>query len=331
MTVTKKISSALLLLALMALLIGCGRRHDADEFYVMATANKAIPYWQTASTGFIEAARQMGVKSQVIGPDNYDPNGEKDEFHRILAQKPTGIIVSAADPELMKPEIDAAIAQGVAVITIDTDSPTSNRLFFIGTNNYQAGTLAAEVAAKKLNGKGNVVVYTMPNQVNLEDRMRAYKDVFEKYPGIKIVRVVDMKGDPRIVFDQTQAVLDKKEPIDGFICLEAQGGPEVATVLQNNKVTNKVVVAFDTDEKTLEGVKSGVIAATVAQKPYTMGYLGIKLLDDYFHSKADITKMASSKGPLSPLPAYVDTGATLVDKSNVDEIISAIQNSQTKK
>jgi ribose transport system substrate-binding protein len=92
-----------------------------------------------------------------------------------------------------------------------------------------------------------------------------------------------------------------------------------------------VVVAFDTDEKTLEGVKSGVIAATVAQKPYTMGYLGIKLLDDYFHSKADITKMASSKGPLSPLPAYVDTGATLVDKSNVDEIISAIQNSQTKK
>jgi ribose transport system substrate-binding protein len=231
----------------------------------------------------------------------------------------------------MKPEIDAAIAQGVAVITIDTDSPTSNRLFFIGTNNYQAGTLAAEVAAKQLKGKGNVVVYTMPNQVNLEERMRGYKNVFERYPGIKIVRVVDMKGDPRIVFDQTQAVLDKKEPIDGFICLEAQGGPEVATVLQNNKVTSKVVVAFDTDEKTLEGVKSGIIAATVAQKPYTMGYLGIKLLDDYHHSKADIAQMASSKGPLSPLPAYVDTGATLVDKSNVDEVIKEIQTSQNKR
>jgi ribose transport system substrate-binding protein len=331
MTFTKKLSALLLLLALMGLLIGCGRRHDADEFYVMATANKAIPYWQTASSGFIEAARQMGMKSQVIGPDNYDPNGEKDEFHRILSQKPTGIIVSAADPELMKPEIDAAIAQGVAVITIDTDSPTSNRLFFIGTNNYQAGKLAAQVAVKELKGKGNVVVFTMPNQVNLEERMRGYKDIFEASPGIKIVRVVDMKGDPRIVFDQTQAILDKKEPIDGFICLEAQGGPEVATVLQNNKVKGKVVVAFDTDEKTLEGVKSGVIAATVAQKPYTMGYLGIKLLDDYHHSKADIANMASTKGPMSPLPAYVDTGATLVDKSNIDEIMQQIQSSQGKK
>jgi ribose transport system substrate-binding protein len=137
-----------------------------------------------------------------------------------------------------------------------------------------------------------------------------------------------MKGDPRIVFDQTQAILDKKEPIDGFICLEAQGGPEVATVLQNNRVTGKVVVAFDTDEKTLEGVKNGIIAATVAQKPYTMGYVGVKMLDDYYHTKGDIAKMASSKGPMSPLPAYVDTGATLVDKSNVNEIIQAIQGSQ---
>jgi ribose transport system substrate-binding protein len=331
MASTKKFLTAIILLFLFTQLIGCSRRHDADEFYVMATANKAIPYWQTATTGFIEAARQAGVRSEVIGPDNYDPNGQKQELHNILAKKPTGIIVSAADPESIKPEIDAAIAQGIPVITIDTDSPNSNRLFFIGTNNYQAGTLAAQVAAKELKGKGNVVVFTMPNQLNLEQRMHAYKDVFEKSPGIKIARVVDMKGDPRIVFDETQAILDKKEPIDGFICLEAQGGPEVATVLQNNHVTGKVVVAFDTDEKTLEGVKRGVIAATVAQKPYTMGYIGVKMLDDYYHSKGEIAHMPSPRGPMSPLPAYIDTGATLVDKSNVDDIAQAIQNSQYKK
>ncbi len=330
MKLLKKFSIALILLASFAMLIGCGRRHDADEFYVMATANKAIPYWQTAAAGFIEAARQAGVKSEIIGPDNYDPNAEKDEFHKVLAKKPTAIIVSAADPELMRSEIDAAIAQGIPVITIDTDSPKSNRLFFMGTNNYQAGTLAAQVAAKELKGKGNVVIFTM-SQVNTDDRLHGYKDVFEKNPGIKIARVIDMKGDPRVVFDQTQAILDKKEPIDGFICLEAQGGPEVATVLENNKVTGKVVVAFDTDDKTLDGIKKGIIAATVAQKPYTMGYLGVKLADDYYHSKADIAKMASSKGPLSPLPAVVDTGATLVDKSNVDEIIQEMQSSQQKK
>lgn len=326
----KLFSVALILLAVTTLIACSGRRHEAGEYYVMVTANKNIPYWQTAASGFYEAARQMNVKADVIGPDNYDTNGEKEEFQRILAKKPAGILVSPADPALMKPEIDAAIAQGIPVITIDTDSPGSNRLFFIGTNNYQAGTLGANLAVKALNGKGNVIVFGMPNQFNIAERMHGYKDVFAGHPGIKIVREVDMKGDPRIVFDSVQAVLDKKEPIDAFICLESQGGNEVATVLRNNKTTGKVVVAMDTDDDVLKAIKDGIINGTVAQKPYTMGYIGIKAVDDFFHSKGDIAKMKDSKSPMSPLPAYIDTGATLVDKSNVDEIQQVIKASQTK-
>lgn len=328
MAVTKRISGAVLILIILALLAGCGRRHEADEYYVLVTANKSIPYWKTAAAGFFEAARQMNVKAEVVGPDNYDTNAERDELRRILAKKPAGVLICATDPELFRPEIDSAISQGIPVITIDTDSPKSNRLFSIGTNNYQAGIMGGEVAAKELKGKGNVIVFTMPNQINLEERLNGYRKAFESYPGIKITRIVDIKGDPRIVFDQTQAVIDRKEAIDGFICLEAQGGEEVATVLSNNKVTGKVVVAMDTDDKTLEWIKKGLIAATIAQKPYTMGYAGVKMVDDYHHSQPDIATMASSKGPISPIPAYVDTGATLVDKSNVDQIQQSIQQSQ---
>ena len=115
--------------------------------------------------------------------------------------------------------------------------------------------------------------------------------------------VIDIKGDPRIAFDQTQAMIDKKDNVDGFICLEAQAGKEVATVLDNNHLSGKkIIVAMDTDDKTLDWVKKGAIVATVAQKPYTMGYVGIKMVDDYHHSEADIKQMASTKGPMSPLP-----------------------------
>jgi ribose transport system substrate-binding protein len=331
LAITKKISGAALICVVLVLLIGCGRRHEPDEYYVLVTANKAIPYWKTAAAGFFEATSQMKVKSEVVGPDNYDPNAQLDEFRRAVGKKPAGILLSATDPELFKGEIDSAISQGIPVITIDTDSPKANRLFFIGTNNYQAGLMGGEVAAKELKGKGNVIVFTMPNQVNLEERLNGYRKSFEKYPGIKIVRVIDIKGDPRIAFDQTQAVLDKKEPIDGFICLEAQGGEEVATVVSNANATGRVIVAMNTDEKTLDWIKKGVIAATIAQKPYTMGYVGVRMVDDYHHSQADIAKMANSKSPISPLPAYVDTGATLVDKNNVEEIQRLLQQSQAQK
>jgi ribose transport system substrate-binding protein len=317
----------------MAFFSACGGRHSTDEHYYLVTANKSISYWQNASNGFFAAAKQMGVSAEVDGPDTYDPANERDAFHALLSKnpKPAGIIVSPADPEMMKPELDAAIAADIPVLTIDTDSPGSNRLFFIGTNNYEAGQLGGQVLAKQLNGKGNVVVFTMPNQVNLEQRMHGYKDVLEKYPGIKIAEVIDIKGDPRIAFDQTQSMIDKKEAVDGFVCLEAQSGTEVATVLDNNHLSGKkVIVAMDTDDKTLDWIKKGAIAATIAQKPYTMGYVGIKLVDDYHHNEADISKMASAKGPLSPLPAFVDTGATLVDKNNVDEIIQAMSSAGKK-
>jgi ribose transport system substrate-binding protein len=327
MAFTKKFSILIFCCAAMAFFSGCGGRHSTDEHYYLVTANKSISYWQGAGSGFFEAAKQMGVSAEVDGPDTYDPANERDAFHALLSKnpKPAGIIVSPADPDMMKPEIDAAIAADIPVLTIDTDSPGSNRLFFIGTNNYEAGQLGGQVLAKQLNGKGNVVVFTMPNQVNLEERIHGYKDVLEKYPGIKITQVIDIKGDPRIAFDQTQGMIDKKEPVDGFVCLEAQSGKEVATVLDNNHLSGKkVIVAMDTDDKTLDWIKKGVIAATIAQKPYTMGYVGLKMVDDYHHSKTDISKMASTKGPLSPLPAFVDTGATLVDKNNVDEIIQGM-------
>jgi ribose transport system substrate-binding protein len=224
----------------------------------------------------------------------------------------------------MKADIDAAVAAGIPVITIDSDSPASKRLLFIGTNNYQAGVMGGQVAAKQLQGKGNVVVFTMPGQTNLAERLNGYKVAFGEHPGIKILEVVDIKGDPRIAFDTTQAIIEKRrDQVNGFICLEALAGKEVAEVLDRNKVSGKTVVAMDTDEGTLNWVQKGVIAATIAQKPFTMAYYGLKMLDELHHHPPPTLDENWAKDPFSPLPTFVDTGATLVTKENVGDFIKA--------
>jgi ribose transport system substrate-binding protein len=151
------------------------------------------------------------------------------------------------------------LAKGIPVITVDSDAPASKRLTFIGTDNYKAGLMGAQLAVKQLQGKGNVVVFTMPEQANLKERLRGYHDGFEGHPGIKIVETVDIKGDARIAFDHTQDLVDKKgmDKIDGFICLEAIACPEVADVLDRNKVGGKVIVAMDTDPRTLDCDQEG--------------------------------------------------------------------------
>jgi ribose transport system substrate-binding protein len=313
----------------ISLLLGCSR-HDNSERYILVTVNSKLPYWKTARAGLEKAAALYGVKSDVRGPDSYDPQAEVQEFRGAVALKPAGILVSVADAALMKPEIDAAVTAGIPVITIDSDAPDSRRLYFIGTNNVQAGQIGGQRVVEKLHGKGNLVFYTMP-QTNLEQRLKGYKDVFAEHPGIKIVEVFNIKGDAGNAFDRTMHYLGDKsaEKIDAFICLEASAGKDVAEALKRQNATDRLVMAMDVDEATLDLIKSGTIDATIAQKPYTMAFYGLKCLDDIHHYPIDLKKDYSWDS-FAPVPAFVDTGVSLVDKINVDVYLKARSEAQAK-
>ncbi|HVP50229.1 MAG TPA: substrate-binding domain-containing protein [Candidatus Bathyarchaeia archaeon] len=313
----------------VSLLVGCSR-HDNNERYILVTVNSKLPYWQTAGAGLSKAAAQYGVKMDVRGPDTYDPQAEVKEFRDVIAMKPAGILVSVADTGLMQSAINDAIDAGIPVITVDSDAPASRRLYFIGTNNLAAGRLGGQRVVDKLHGKGNVVFYTMP-QTNLDERLKGYKDVFADHPAIKVVEVFNIKGDSGNAFDRTQHWLTEKgvEHIDAFVCLEASAGKDVAEAVRRNNATDRLIIAMDADESTLNLVKSGVIDATIAQKPYTMTFYGLKALDDIHHYPADLKKDFATDS-FSPFPRFVDTGVSLVDKINVDQYLQGLQQAQSK-
>jgi ribose transport system substrate-binding protein len=322
---SSRLSSLLGLALLTGLLLSCGSGHDSDEYFVLVASNLQVPYWQTAGVGFSKAAAQMKVRTDYFGPNNYDPKAEREALDKAVQQKATGILLAVTDPALLKDSIDKAIAAGIPVATIDSDAPASKRLFFIGTNNYQVGLTGGQRLAQELKGKGNVVVFTMPDQHNMQDRLRGYRDALDR-SGIKVTRVVDIQGDPRIAFDTTTQIIGKeKDKVDAFVCLEAQSGKEVAGVLNSYKVTGKIVMAMDTDPETLDWIKKGGIAATIAQKPYTMAFVGMQMLDNLYHHKPPALDTDWSRDSFAPIPSFVDTGSALIDKSNVDSFLQAKQ------
>lgn len=324
-------SYCLLIVLVLAPLLSCGGGHSG-ETYMLISTNVKVPYWQSAGSGFEQAADQLKVAYAFTGPDTYDTAGEKDAFKTAVGKKPDGILISVADPTLLKEDIDTAIASGIPVITIDSDAPASKRLFFIGTNNYQAGVAGGKRLAQEIKGKGNVAVFTMPSQANLDERLRGYKAALEGSPQIKLSHIVDIKGDPRIAFDTTTQFLgnDKKEHIDAFVCLEALSGKEVATVLSSNGIKGRTIIAMDTDPETLEWIQKGVIAATISQKPYTMAFVGLKMLDNLHHEHLANLDSDWAHDSFAPVPAFVDTGSAVVDKTNVDAFIAATKSHTAK-
>ncbi|HLY40376.1 MAG TPA: substrate-binding domain-containing protein [Terracidiphilus sp.] len=309
---------------MVAFTTGC-ERHSNKEVYYLISANMNLPYWQAAASGFNHAAGQYKVTARVEGPENLDPQAELAELQKAIAAKPAGILISVSDVSVLQPGINAAIEAGIPVITMDSDASGSKRLFFIGTNNLDAGRLGGRRLIEKMGGKGNVVFFTLAGQPNTEERLKGFKDMLATRPEIHIVDVVDIKGDARVAFDSTQQMLAQTgaKKIDAFVCLEASAGKQVAEVVKRGNANDRVVLAWDTDQGTLDAIKAGTIDATIAQKPWTMAYYGLKSLDEIFHAPPAQLNKDYSQDPFSPYPDFVDTGTSLVDKNNVDMFIAA--------
>jgi ribose transport system substrate-binding protein len=318
---SKRISLALLA-AVLPLLAGCTLHSKKEQYYLIAT-NTAVPYWKSAAAGFAAAGAEYGVSVDTRGPAGLNPQAEVEEFKAMVARKPAGILVSVANSKLMAPEIDAAIAAGIPVITMDSDSPESKRLYFIGTNNLEAGRLGGRRAAAQLNGKGNVVFFTNPGQPNLDERLKGYQDIFAAFPGIKVVEVFDIKADPGSALDQAGVYLARTGPakVDGFICLDSRSGSNVAEAFKRRNVTGRLLITMDVDTDTLKLVGDGTIDSTISQKPYTMAFLGLKALDEIYHYPVKPLTSDYGLDPDSPFPAFVDTGVALIDKTNLDPIL----------
>jgi ribose transport system substrate-binding protein len=313
--------------ASLVALAGCTSRvHEANESYVLVAAHTRIAYWQEAFAGLRRAGAEMHVKVEMVGPERYDAKGEQQAFEEAISEKPSGVLISPADPNLMTSDIDSALQQGIPVLTMDSDAPKSKRPFFIGSDNYAAGRLGGQLLANLLHGKGNVVIFTYPGQANLMDRQQGYQSVFESYPDIKLVQAVDIRGEAAVAYDTAKQLLSSKAPVNAFVCLEAVACPEVGEAVKETNATGKVtIMAMDTDQRTLDWIQQGLVEATIAQKPYTMGYMGVRLLDDLHHHKQPSLATNSKQDPFSPYPAAVFTGTFLIQKDNLKTFLTQKQ------
>ena len=98
-----------------------------------------VPYWQAAAAGLGQAATDLKVRSDMAGPDATIPSRTPAVYESGAGEEPHRRSGVGGRLRFLKPEIDKAIAQGIPVITVDSDSPTSKRVMFIGTTTMRPG------------------------------------------------------------------------------------------------------------------------------------------------------------------------------------------------
>jgi ribose transport system substrate-binding protein len=79
---------------------------------------------------------------------------------------------------------------------------------------------------------------------------------------------------------------------------------------------------MDRNETTLQYIDQGLIEASIAQRTYTMAYLGLQMLYDLRHNNIKLVNNWQEAG-IIPLPNAVDTGTLVISKTNVKAFMRA--------
>lgn len=289
-----------------------------NETYYMITFLSGIEYWKGVYAGMQAAAQDLGVKTVYTGASQDNITQEVTTMQQVIAKKPAGILVTSVNAKGMTPVINQAVAAGIPVISFDSDAPSSNRYAYLGTSNVEAGKKAADYLGSALNGKGQVAVVTTPGELNLDQRVQGFQSEMKaKFPNIQVVSVQNGNSNQITSAQVVSTLLQKYPNLSGIFADEADEGIGAATaVKEDNKVGSVKIVSFDTDTSTLDAIKSGTITATVAQGTWNMGFWG--LLDAFTIHHNMLHPVANwQTAHVDPVPPSVDTGVTIITKSNV--------------
>jgi ribose transport system substrate-binding protein len=280
---------------------------DPSEEYYMISFLSGIDYWKTCFQGMEDAAKHFGVTAQYTGQIDADVAGEVAVLEQVIAKQPKGIAITCVNSIALADTINSAIRQGIAVVTFDSDSPTSNRASYLSTGNEAAGEAAAAFLAPLVGNRGKIAILYTVGAENSESRVIGFKRwAAANAPGITFVDVNDA-GDTTVATDNMAAALQANSDIVGVFCVDGIAGTSGPVAVQESGRSNIKVLAFDVDKTVLDKIKSGDIAATVAQGQYNMGYWSMNFLYHLAHNL-----------PAVGLPGFVDTGVTIVTKDTVD-------------
>lgn len=287
----------------------------SDQLYIEVSALGNLAYFYDHKVGMEIVGEELGVRTEYVGPAEYDMNAMVSAFEQAIAKKPNGIVVVGFE-SVLEPIIDKAVDEGIPVVTVDADLPNSKRLAFIGTGNFGAGQTGGHKMAELIGEKGKVAIMTKPGQSNLEERVAGYRDALAQYPGIEVVQIADTQSDSVIAAQAASALIQKYPDLAGIACVEAAGGSGASTAVREAGKTGEIkIISMDRDNEVLEGIADGIISATVAQQTALMPYYAVQILYNLNNSNVAITSDNKAAGVLG-IPSMVDTGAIIVDENN---------------
>ncbi len=186
----KKYLAVLCLIALAVPMAFAGGGADAgDEGVItigMTVPGMQFPFFVIMGDEAQKKADELGVKLIIHDSQNQSSN-QMAAIENFIAQKVDGILISPITTDSQVPAIEAAVAAGIPVATVDRKANTDKVLIHVGADNVEGGRSAARFIIDALGGKGKVIeLEGTPGASAAIDRKAGFDEVMAG-SGVKIL------------------------------------------------------------------------------------------------------------------------------------------------
>ncbi|MDF0504640.1 ABC transporter substrate-binding protein [Burkholderia cenocepacia] len=224
--------------------------------------------------------RKANPKAQVTTVSyDYDLGKQFNQIDNFIAAGVDFILLNPGDPKAVAPAIKKAHAAGIPVIAFDTAAEGADAN--VTTDNAMAGRISCQYIADKLKGKGNVIIENGPQVSSVIDRVNGCKQVFARYPGIKVLSDnLDGKGSREGGMAVAQGYLTRFPKIDAIFTINDPQAIGTALAAKQMNRSDFFITSVDGSpdiEAALKDPAFSMIEASASQDFYSIPKVAVEV------------------------------------------------------
>lgn len=316
---------ALGLAVLIAVLSGCQDRTSKDsadkssQTYVMNVVVSEVPFWTESRQTWDSLGHIFKVKTTFGGPEKADSQKQINELKILISQHVAGIVIAPADSNALTPTINEAVDAGIPVITYLVDAPASKRLMYITSALEGSSRYLGDYAIRnhQPSGKAMILIGTAGSEEQ-ERRASGFKEAILKYPGIKLVDVIEDKFDASGGALGLKAALQRHGRVQYIFGCNSRSAAAAKLALQELGYApgDVVITGWDYDDDVLAEIDAGWVFASAAQQSNFMSQMAFNVLYAQANNYLYAPSLNLKQYGVSPVPTEVDIPVTLITKQN---------------
>ena len=285
----------------------------ANEEYEIAFSLKTVTndaFQQAIATAVEEACAAAGVKFTLVTAGSETGVAmQVTQLEDLVTKGVDALIVNPMDANAVIPVLMKAQEKGIPVVLVDSTIEDGNEdlyVTYVGTDNYAAAKMGAEVLSEALGGAGKAILVRGANGNSVGN---ARADGFKAGLAEGIELVGEQPGDwsNDIAKQVTENMLQANPDVTGIMSCSDVMVDGILQAIDDAGLEGIKIMSFDGDS--IELIKEGLVLGTMAQFPSQMGQIAVDTLVTILNGDAEADSFDK----------YIDSGTACYTLENLPE------------